>query len=228
MQRSRQSNGACALCGLEATKGSMPRHLASCPARQQAIQQVNQGPGAAQTLYHLRIGDAYRKEFWLDLEMSGSASLKTLDSYLRAIWLECCGHLSEFSVGGAFSGRTVVMARKAQDVFAAVPELVHVYDFGTTSETRIRAVGARPGKPLSRHPVYLMARNLPPVYDCIECGAPATMLCQECIIENDVWGALCDEHAESHPHHEYGEPAPLVNSPRQGMCGYDGPAEPPY
>ena len=29
-------------------------------------------------------------------------------------------------------------------------------------------------------------------------------------------------------HDEYGDPMPLVNSPRTGMCAYDGPAEPPY
>jgi hypothetical protein len=39
---------------------------------------------------------------------------------------------------------------------------------------------------------------------------------------------LCDEHAEDHPHDNYGEPIPLCNSPRMGQCGYDGPAEPPY
>jgi hypothetical protein len=45
--------------------------------------------------------------------------------------------------------------------------------------------------------------------------------------ENGVW-FLCDEHVKNHPHDEYGDPLPLVNSPRLGMCGYDGPAEPPY
>ena len=48
------------------------------------------------------------------------------------------------------------------------------------------------------------------------------------MIEQDEWGTLCDEHAKSHPHDEYGEPVALVNSPRMGLCGYDGPAEPPY
>ena len=37
---------------------------------------------------------------------------------------------------------------------------------------------------------------------------------------------LCDEHAEEHEHYE-GVMA-FVNSPRIGMCGYNGPAEPPY
>jgi len=48
------------------------------------------------------------------------------------------------------------------------------------------------------------------------------------VIEEDEWGVLCDEHAKTHPHHDYGDPIELVNSPRIGMCGYTGPADPPY
>lgn len=46
--------------------------------------------------------------------------------------------------------------------------------------------------------------------------------------ELDKEGTLCDVHDEDHPHTEYGELPPLVNSPRLGMCGYLGPANPPY
>jgi hypothetical protein len=45
--------------------------------------------------------------------------------------------------------------------------------------------------------------------------------------EENQTGFLCDEHVEGYPHDNYGEPMPLVNSPRLGMCGYTGPAEPP-
>ncbi len=62
----------------------------------------------------------------------------------------------------------------------------------------------------------------------MECDQPAAWLCMECIYEFNETGALCDEHAREHPHTNYGEPVPLVNSPRVGMCGYDGPAKPPY
>ncbi len=44
-------------------------------------------------------------------------------------------------------------------------------------------------------------------------------------------GFLCNEHAKNHPHDNYGEPLPLVNSPRLGQCSYDGPEateEPDY
>ena len=32
--------------------------------------------------------------------MPASDTLADLDDFLRAIWLECCGHLSEFTIGG--------------------------------------------------------------------------------------------------------------------------------
>jgi hypothetical protein len=48
------------------------------------------------------------------------------------------------------------------------------------------------------------------------------------MIEAGEWQTFCEQHAEEHAHDEYGQPLELVNSPRLGMCGYDGPAEPPY
>jgi hypothetical protein len=75
-----------------------------------------------------------------------------------------------------------------------------------------------------------MARNIQPEMTCEECGRPAGWLCIECLYESDGSGTgfLCDEHVKGHPHEEYGDPLALVNSPRLGKCGYEGPAEPPY
>ena len=52
-------------------------------------------------------------------------------------------------------------------------------------------------------------------------GACITVYCNKI-------GMLCQLHAGTHPHDDYGNPVSIVNSPRMGMCGYDGPAEPPY
>ncbi|MFO1372835.1 MAG: hypothetical protein U1F42_10755 [Candidatus Competibacteraceae bacterium] len=205
----------------------MTKHLSACPQRRAMIEQAESGKGKSETLYHLRVQAAYQSEFWLDLEMRSSAKLKDLDSYLRAIWLECCGHLSQFSIGG-WGGEEISQDRKAKAVFNPGVQLTHIYDFGTSSETLVNVVGMREGKPTTAHPIALMARNLMPEAKCIECDKPAAWLCTECLIEDEVWGTLCDEHARTHPHDNYGEPIPLVNSPRLGMCGYDGPAEPPY
>jgi hypothetical protein len=205
----------------------MTKHLAACLQRRAVIEGANGKKGESQTLFHLRAQDNYGGNFWLDLEMRGNSALSTLDHYLRAIWLECCDHLSEFSTS-VRHGEEIAQTRKAKAAFTVNESIVHLYDFGTTSETLIKVVGTREGKPTTRHPIALMARNRMPEAPCIECGKPAAWLCQECVSEHDVWGVLCDEHAKTHPHHGYGEPMPLCNSPRMGMCGYDGPAEPPY
>jgi hypothetical protein len=208
-------------------KGGMSRHLPTCAQRQKVIAEAEQKPGEKQRLYHLRVQDAWAGEFWLNLEMNGEATLNDLDHYLRAIWLECCGHLSDFFIGPAW-GTKIGKNTRADRVFGSGVELTHVYDFGTSSETVIKVVSVREGHPITKHPIALMARNEAPEEKCIECGQPATWLCIECLYEEESPGTLCDQHAKEHPHQDYGEPMPLVNSPRVGMCGYDGPAEPPY
>jgi hypothetical protein len=227
MPRGKQSQGKCEYCSKEIAKGSVKKHLASCTERQTKIAESAQNKGADLTLYHLRVQDAYSPAFWLDLEVVDSATLGDLDDYLRAIWLECCGHLSQFSVGG-WGGDEISKIRRISSVFKSAPEVTHIYDFGTSSETLIKLVDTRTGKATSKKSISLMVRNLLPPSQCIECQEPAHWFCQECLIEDNVWGVLCDRHAENHPHDNYGEPVPLVNSPRMGMCGYDGPAEPPY
>jgi len=119
------------------------------------------------------------------------------------------------------------MARKVGAVFHTGQEITHVYDFGTESVTLLKFLGIREGKRDTKHPIALMARNAAPALECQDCGAPATRLCIECLYA-DRRGTLCDAHAAGHPHDDYGEPMALVNSPRMGMCGYEGPAEPPY
>ncbi len=227
MPRAKQSKGICTYCGAELAKAGMTRHLPICEKRQQAIAAAENRPGGTERLYHLRIQSENDKNYWLDLEMRGGSTLNDLDKYLRAIWLECCGHLSQFSVSGWGSGE-IAKRRRIQEVLREGGWLTHIYDFGTESVSLIKCVAVRSGKPTTLKPIALMARNRLPEAACVECGQPAQWLCMECLIEDDVWGIFCDQHMEDHPHDRYGEPAPLVNSPRVGLCGYVGPAEPPY
>jgi hypothetical protein len=218
--------GACVFCGSSMSRGGMSRHLSACGARKEAVRAADEQPGDRETLLHMLVQDAGSGDFWLHLEMRGGATLKKLDAYLRTIWLECCGHLSQFS-RGEWSGQTMGMARRVEDVLGDGGTLTHVYDFGSSSVTLVKAVDTRQGRPLTKHPILLMARNKAPARICQDCGEPATRLCLECVYETDT-PFLCEAHAASHPHDDYGEPMPLVNSPRLGICGYDGPAEPPY
>jgi hypothetical protein len=205
----------------------MAKHLVACEKRAAAIETANKKRGKDQTLILLQARAAYSADYWLYLEMNGSAALGELDDYLRAIWLECCGHMSQFSVGG-WRGEEIDFDAPVAEVFRPGVELTHIYDFGTESVTLVKALDQRQGKPTTAHPIALLARNAAPTFECQECGRPATHLCLECIYEEDEPGTLCDEHAQAHPHDAYGEPMPLVNSPRAGLCGYTGPAEAPY
>ena len=227
MPRKKPTKGACAFCGKEMTKDGLMKHLKTCSQRQQANESAKTGKGKNQPLHHLQVQSAHISDFWLHLEMNGNASLKDLDEYLRSIWLECCGHMSQFSVGG-WGGEKISMDRKIDHVFTPGTKLTHIYDFGTESETLITVIGVREGMPLTKHPIYLMARNQMPETFCAECGKPSGWLCMECLIEEEEWQTFCEKHAKAHPHDNYGDPTELVNSPRLGMCGYDGPAEPPY
>lgn len=224
MSSRHQLRGPCTYCGRVLTRTGMARHLQACPARQDELADAARSSRPEGRFFHLQ---AIAGMYWLQLEITGSASLQTLDRYLRAIWLECCGHMSSFTLGGAW-GQRIGMARKAEQVLEPGMELTHVYDFGTSSVTLIKVVAERQGRGLTQRPLALMARNEPPELTCMECEGDAKWLCLECVYEHDEDGILCDEHAQTHPHHRYDEPMPIVNSPRVGMCGYAGPAEPPY
>ena len=237
MSPSIQNRGACAYCGREMTRGWMARHLRTCEKRLAAQTEADQTRRRKQTLYHLQVEDAWSSYYWLQLEMRGEATLERLDSYLRAIWLECCGHLSQFEIGGVYYTQIVddgfdYREEKAMDapvgeLFTPGMEIHYEYDFGTTTELVIKVMDQREGRPTTSHPIVLMARNNFEPPSCMECDKPATQLCNECMYEReDRRGELCDEHAEEHEHEEY--LMPIVNSPRVGQCGYAGPAEPPY
>jgi hypothetical protein len=104
--------------------------------------------------------------------MRGSASLEDLDEYLRAVWLECCDHLSQFNLGG-WRGSVVDMDRKADDVFQLEMVMRHEYDFGTPSETDIKVLGVSQGKPMTQYPISLLARNQMFNAACHECDQKA-------------------------------------------------------
>ena len=220
--------GTCLYCGDEFDVRGMTCHLSACTARKQAVEEAGRRRVSSADLYHLRVQDEWNKDFWLDVEMRGTESLGSLDHYLRRIWLECCGHLSMFSRSG-WNSQEFPPETRIREVFRPDTQISYIYDFGSSSELLIRNESIRSGRPIEpRYPVALMARNVAPVYECIECDEPGTRLCVECIIEHETWGTLCERHSAIHPHGNYGDPGPLVNSPRMGMCGYDGSAEPPY
>jgi len=150
------------------------------------------------------------------LKVASNAKLEVLDQFLRDIWLECCGHLSAFR----YEGTELAMRRELKDMLRPGMELLHEYDFGTTTELLVKVVGRYEGPMEKNKPVEILSRNEAPEIPCDECGkALAVEICTECQWEGGGW--LCQPCAESH---ECSEEMflPVVNSPRTGVCGYTG------
>jgi len=163
---------------------------------------------------HLKIGAKRDNRYWLHVAVRPRTTLESLDDFLRGIWLECCGHLSAFSTSGR-NGAELSFRSTVGEVFVTFRSVDYVYDFGSSTELVIKRVKATAS---TGGGIVLLGRNDPPVQLC-ECGRPASAVCMDCSIDDG--GLYCDEHAELH---ECGEDRllPVVNSPRSGVCGYDG------
>lgn len=155
--------------------------------------------------------------FWLDVAAGSTAKLKDLDGVLRRVWLECCGHLSEFYR----SPRNRVPMNKTVDEFLGTPgtRLGYVYDFGSSTELIVSHAGVVEATSVAK--VQVVARNEVPRWSCDVCGEAATTLCAECA--DGEGGFYCGKHASKH---RCGEEMlrPVANSPRMGVCGYAGEA----
>src|SRR5437773_2451376 len=95
------SKGTCTFCHRELSKASMTRHLESCE-RRAAIQAEARSHQKAQKTrtFHLVVEGYRLPMYWMHLEVAAGTTLATLDHFLRDTWLECCGHLSAFTIGG--------------------------------------------------------------------------------------------------------------------------------
>jgi len=151
------------------------------------------------------------------------APLSKLDAFLRHIWLECCGHMSAFVIGGIRYTSSPMeeeeergMATPLSRVVDVGTNLFYEYDFGSTTELGLKVVGFwNQDKP--KGAMQLLARNEPPQSICDQCKTqPAMKICIEC---EAAW--LCESCAAAH---ECSEEMflPVVNSPRVGVCGYTG------
>jgi len=213
--------GKCLHCKAEYSHGQMGRHLLKCTSEQagrhrEFVLQIR-GTGMA--------GDKY----WMFARAKRNARLSDLDGFLRDMWLECCGHLSQFEIGGQYYSAIEPEPYDDDEILpvtTAISKVLNVgdafsydYDFGTTSTLFLRLYAEQNRGSAMKSPVELLAQNDPIVPDCHVCGKPSTGVCSSCIL---VEPAFCCSGCKGR--HDKGDcyVLPLVNSPRTGMCGYDG------
>ncbi len=204
----------------------MGRHLSACKARQDNNALELKARRKKYKIYHIKISGY--KDYWLHIEIPANATLNDLDDFLRGIWLECCGHMSGFTIHGvkydderlldefaSWDMPSKSMNKRLYSVLNVKDTFSYEYDFGSTTYLQGQILGVREGN-LGKNKIRILARNNPYVFACDHCGKPATGTCVEC--EEFV----CDQCLESH---KCGEEMVLevVNSPRMGVCGYEGP-----
>ncbi|MBZ0299081.1 MAG: plasmid pRiA4b ORF-3 family protein [Anaerolineae bacterium] len=227
------SKGQCVYCAQTIAKSGMTRHLKACKSRKAAIEaEAPAGRSKPKTLLHLTVTGRYEIDYWMHLEVDASKKLRDLDQFLRDIWLECCGHLSRFTIDG--QGYSIYpmedfdeedLSARLSDVLQPGMVFEHEYDYGSTTELVLKVMGAREGI-LKKGWLTIMARNDPPPILCGLCQKKlATVICPVHSYSPEGW--LCDDCA---PRHEQVCPdfsdefsLPVVNSPRTGVCGYTGP-----
>jgi len=120
--------------------------------------------------------------YWLHVEFPGTLTLQDLDSFLRYIWLECCGHLSNFTTEGQRydvcpddQGHSPLpvkdMSCRLAKVLAKGMTFQHEYDFGSTTVLKLRVAAVRE-RSVKNPKVSLLAMNDPPPWKCAKCDKP--------------------------------------------------------
>lgn len=218
----------------------MARHLKACSARRRAVERqvgasTKKGSRAKKhRAFHIATSDRFSSAYWIHLEAHTQATLWTLDSFLRDLWLECCGHLSAFTLDGvryedAFEylepDEWDFLGRECEDMNIPLNEILspglrfdYEYDFGSTTWLKVRVIEEREGAS-PRSPIQLIARNEPLLFECLSCGKSASQVCSCCQWSGEAWyGEECAPEHEGMDHCFL----PIVNSPRIGVCGYAG------
>ncbi|KZX10152.1 hypothetical protein [Methanobrevibacter curvatus] len=204
-----KSKGKCAFCGKIFTKAGINRHLKTHLKQKESENTKGQS-------YLIKVeSDQYygSSPYFLSLWVDGETIMEDIDAFLRGIWLECCGHMS------GFAGGQVSMDEKVKDVFYKDLKLGYDYDYGSTTELRLTVLEEYSVK--ADDEIVLLSRNDPVKWKCDSCNEEIAT--QICIIHDKMFCDKCGKkHAVECPDFEDYGYLPVVNSPRMGVCGYEG------
>ena len=221
-----KTNGICSLCGCEFSKTAMKKHVVQCMQKHPSRKPSGYPVPIQTRLFTILVEGNFLHEYWMYIEVPANSLLRGLDSFIRDNWVECCGHLSVFSINGIqyisetdeYFKEDKSMNYLLDKVLMPGQEFSYEYDFGSPTYLELKVVNEREIEDSGRS-IEILARNEMPVVNCDSCGKTATYVCRQCSNTGEGW--VCDDCA---PDHQCGEEVllPVVNSPRVGVCGYSG------
>lgn len=229
----KRTKGYCKYCGKEYTMAGMVKHLQTCKKKMISYEKAsNMG-----NYFELQLYGAYDKDYWLIIQIEDDATLADLDQFIRDIWVECCGHLSSFEINGRnydkmpdddflWGKPAESMDHKLKRVLAPGMLFNYEYDFGSTTEITIKVLD-HCSAPKQNEKIMILSRNNPLQFTCSICGNQKAAWINAFNIydENPFWCEDCANKLEEGELEEYEEEVyllPITNSPRMGVCGYEG------
>lgn len=209
-----QSEGHCIFCDKYFSQKDLGRHLAT-----HLKVKEKEDKGKQTNLFNHIVVEA--DVMFLHLLVKSSCEMAEIDSFLRDIWLECCGHESGFRVK---RGEEIEMDEIVGTVLIPNAKIQHDYDYGTTTRTFIKSIKVY-DLDLDDDDIVLLSRNEPLKIMCSVCNKKAaTVLCSVCLWNSESF--FCKTCAKKHAiicedFEDYAS-MEVVNSPRMGECGYEG------
>lgn len=224
----------CRACNKKVAASGSKKHITQCAKVQTFLEsKENLTPG-----FLLKVVDYFAPDvYWMYITAPKNMNLDQLDVFLRKLWLECCGHLSQFDLTADktrgysslepddfmhnFEGGSVldVGSKKKHRLIGDVTQVgdtfSYTYDMGSSTMLKFQTI-SEIDCPADRF--IIVMRNENPAATCGLCEQPAEVMCSYCD------HALCEECKTSNHSCKNAFLLPLVNSPRAGVCGYDGPS----
>lgn len=206
-----RAKGICSYCKTEIPKNSrsIKNHFSKCKSKP-----ISNDSEEEQML--LLIEGRYNSNYWIVIKVNQDITLKKIDTFIRDIWVECCGHLSQFFNGDSKIG----MSRRIDQVFVQGTKIIYEYDFGSPTELFLSLL--EKVKDSNKKNIQVIMRNKLIEEECSFCENIAIYICPYCINHDE--GLLCKSCIDTHRCVENeGEEIllPMSNSPRAGVCGYD-------
>ncbi len=208
------TKGICAYCKNEIPKNSRSilAHYSKCKGR------IIHKTYSHTKHMVLLIEDKYNSGYWLVIVAKSILPMKKIDTFIKDIWVECCGHVSSFAKGSLKIG----MNQKLNQVFKKENKIEYIYDYGSSTEISIsllHEIGDEDEKD-----VQIIFRNKDMEFQCSYCDNKAIVICRFCEFDKEK-GFLCESCYEKDNCVKFeGREVllPIINSPRSGKCCYRG------